>query len=66
MDWSFAGRAGAAPAVMSFRSAAREEQQGELAYPKQQASRVLTSQVTGAAAALDLCTVHVLPASFVD
>ncbi|VAI32279.1 unnamed protein product [Triticum turgidum subsp. durum] len=44
MDWSFAGRAGAAPAVMSFRSAAREEQQGELAYPKQQASRVLTPQ----------------------
>uniref|UniRef100_A0A453KSK5 Tify domain-containing protein n=1 Tax=Aegilops tauschii subsp. strangulata TaxID=200361 RepID=A0A453KSK5_AEGTS len=44
MDWSFAGRAGAAPAVMSFRSAPREEQQGELAYPKQQASRVLTSQ----------------------
>ncbi|EMS61213.1 Protein TIFY 6B [Triticum urartu] len=44
MDWSFAGRAGAAPAVMSFRSAPREEQQGELAYPKQQASRVLTPQ----------------------
>lgn len=44
MDWSFAGRAGAAPAVMSFRSAAREEQQGELAFPKQQASRVLTPQ----------------------
>uniref|UniRef100_A0A8I6Y1E1 Protein TIFY n=1 Tax=Hordeum vulgare subsp. vulgare TaxID=112509 RepID=A0A8I6Y1E1_HORVV len=39
MDWSFAGRAGAAPAVMSFRSAAREEQQqqqGELAFSKQQ------------------------------
>jgi len=44
MDWSFAGRAGAAPAVMSFRSASREEQQGELAFPKQQASRVLTPQ----------------------
>jgi len=44
MDWSFASRAGAAPAVMSFRSAPREEQQGELAFPKQQGSRVLTPQ----------------------
>ncbi|KQJ90166.1 protein TIFY 6b isoform X2 [Brachypodium distachyon] len=52
MDWSFATRAGATPAVMSFRSAAREEQ-GEPAFPqfssfdganKQQSSRVLTPQ----------------------
>uniref|UniRef100_A0ACD5Y5K2 Uncharacterized protein n=2 Tax=Avena sativa TaxID=4498 RepID=A0ACD5Y5K2_AVESA len=52
MDWSFASRAGAAPAVMSFRqSAPREEQQQGLAHfstfdgvHKQQASRVLTQQ----------------------
>jgi len=52
MDWSFAtSRAGAAPAVMSFRqSAPREEQQGLAHFSafdgvqKQQAPRVLTQQ----------------------
>lgn len=52
MDWSFASRAGAAPALMSFRSAAREEPR-ELPFPqfsafdgvkKQQTSHVLTPQ----------------------
>ena len=54
MDWSFAAsRAGAAPAVMSFRTAAREEQghpqhsafDGAKKQQQQTSSRVLTQQV---------------------
>ncbi|CAM0951289.1 unnamed protein product [Alopecurus aequalis] len=49
MDWSFASRGGAAPGVMSFRSAQREEQglpqfSNFNAAQKQQTSRVLTQQ----------------------
>ena len=55
MDWSFASKPGAAPALMSFRSAAREEP----SFPQfsssfdgaknPAASRILTHQVCAAA-----------------
>lgn len=49
MDWSFASKPGAAPSLMSFRSAAREEpafpQFSSFDGAKNPASRILTHQV---------------------
>lgn len=54
MDWSFASKPGAAPALMSFRSAAREEPSfpqfsSSLDGAKNPAPRILTHQVCAAA-----------------
>ncbi|OEL33210.1 Protein TIFY 6b [Dichanthelium oligosanthes] len=65
MDWSFASKPGAAPSLMSFRSAAREEQR-EHAFPqfsafdgaKNPAPRILTHQRSFGADSHHYAAVH--------